>query len=85
VTAAADFEAGLAAGEAGQPWTPRPIADVDVPQSVVEADARLQELLADPPLGHTPVQQPRDWYERVFDLLACAHPETCACTPEEAS
>jgi hypothetical protein len=50
----------------------------------VVADMRLQQLLADPPLGHTPTLQPADWYERVFDLLACAHPEACTCTTEVA-
>lgn len=44
---------------------------------------KLRWLLAEPPAGHTPQQQPRDWYERVFDAMACAHPETCTCTPEE--
>ncbi len=50
-----------------------------VPLPVVEADAALQALLAEPPAGHTPNQQPADWYERVFDAMACAHPETCKC------
>lgn len=63
----------------------RPIPDLDVPLSVVEADARLQNLLADPPLGHTKTLQPDAWYEAVFDLLACTHPEACTCTPLEAS
>ncbi|MGX1129956.1 hypothetical protein RKD49_002146 [Streptomyces glaucescens] len=58
---------------------------IDAPQAAVEADTRLQSLLAAPPLGHTSMPQPSDWYERVFDLLACAHPETCNCPPEEAS
>lgn len=63
----------------------RHIREVDVPASTVEADVRLQSLLAAPPAGHTPAPQPSDWYERVFDLLACTHPDTCACTPEETS
>ncbi|WP_406418307.1 hypothetical protein [Streptomyces sp. NBC_01614] len=58
---------------------------LDVPTPVVEADARLQQLLAAPPSGHTAALQPAAWYEQVFDLLACTHPENCACTPEEAS
>lgn len=64
---------------------PRPMADLDVPLSVVVADIRLTALLADPPAGHTAAQQPADWYERVFDQLACAHPESCTCTPKETS
>jgi hypothetical protein len=56
-----------------------------VPAPVVAADARLQQLLATPPMGHTPDPQPRGWYEAVFDLLACTHPEACTCTPKEAS
>ncbi|MFI1928291.1 hypothetical protein [Streptomyces sp. NPDC020377] len=59
------------------------LAALDVPASVVAADTRLQALLAAPPAGHTPEPQPADWYERVFDLLACAHPERCTCTPKE--
>lgn len=50
-----------------------------VPVPVVEAEARLQALLAEPPAGHTPTPQPADWYERVFDAMACAHPEACTC------
>jgi hypothetical protein len=65
--------------------TPRPISDLDVSSSVVEADARLNSLLATPPLGHVKALQPAAWYEQVFDLLACAHPENCTCTPQEAS
>ena len=61
------------------------LSRLDVPLPVVEADTRLQALLAAPPAGHTPQQQPADWYEQVFDLLACAHPETCKCPPEGAS
>lgn len=61
----------------------KPIAALDVPAVVVEADVRLQSLLAAPPAGHTPIPQPADWYEDVFDLLACTHPDTCTCTPEE--
>jgi hypothetical protein len=61
----------------------RPISELDVRAGVVEADVRLQTLLATPPAGHTPALQPGDWYEAVFDLLACTHPDTCACTPEE--
>ncbi|WP_369167860.1 hypothetical protein AB5J49_08250 [Streptomyces sp. R28] len=63
----------------------KPIAALDVPLAAVEADTRLQSLLAAPPMGHTPQLQPDAWYERVFDLLACAHPDTCTCAPEEAS
>jgi len=63
----------------------RPIAALDVPQPVVEADTALQALLAKPPAGHTKNPQPADWYKDVFDLLACTHPEACTCTPEEAS
>jgi len=65
----------------------RPIAALDVPLPVVVADAQLCALLATPPAGHTASLQPDDWYERVFDAMACAHPETCTCTPapEEAS
>ncbi|MET7429569.1 hypothetical protein ABZT16_11305 [Streptomyces flaveolus] len=55
-----------------------------VPLPVVEADAALQALLAEPPAGHTPSLQPADWYEAVFDAMACAHPETCKCSPKEA-
>jgi hypothetical protein len=65
--------------------TPRPIRDLDVRSAVVEADARLNSLLAAPPLGHVKTPQPNAWYEQVFDLLACAHPENCTCTPQEAS
>jgi len=61
----------------------RPIRDLDVPASVVEADGRLKSMLATPPAGHGPAPQPADWYEQVFDLLACTHPDTCTCTPEE--
>jgi hypothetical protein len=61
----------------------RPMSAVDVSLPAVEADARLQLLLAAPPLGHTETLQPGAWYERVFDLLACAHPENCTCPPEE--
>jgi hypothetical protein len=63
----------------------RPIRDLDVPAPVVEADARLQSMLAAPPNGHGPSLQPADWYEQVFDLLACTHPDTCTCTPKEAT
>jgi hypothetical protein len=60
------------------------LSRLDVPAPVVEADTRLQALLADPPAGHTPNLQPDAWYEAVFDLLPCIHPETCTtCTPEE--
>lgn len=65
--------------------TPRDISALDVRTAVVEADARLQSLLATPPLGHTKALQAADWYEAVFDLLACTHPETCTCTPKETS
>lgn len=61
----------------------RPIGDLDVRASVVEADARLASLLAAPPLGHTPAPQPNTWYEAVFRAMACAHPENCTCTPKE--
>jgi hypothetical protein len=61
------------------------LSRLDVPLPVVEAEAKLQALLATPPAGHTPEPQPRDWYERVFDAMACAHPETCKCPPTEAS
>jgi hypothetical protein len=50
---------------------------------VGEADARLGALLAAPPAGHSSTPQPADWYEQVFELLACTHPDTCTCTPEE--
>lgn len=59
-----------------------PIAALDVPAEAVAADTRLQSLLATPPNGHTSAPQPADWYESVFDLLACAHPECCTCTPK---
>jgi len=54
-------------------------------QRVDRAVRKLQSLLATPPFGHTPNPQPADWYERVFDQMACAHPETCTCTPKESS
>ena len=54
------------------------------PLPVVEAEAALQALLAEPPAGHTPNLQPAEWYERVFDAMACAHPEACTCQPTEA-
>ena len=57
----------------------RPIAALDVPLPVVQADTALQLLLATPPAGHTPAPQPADWYERVFDAMACAHPDRCTC------
>ncbi|MFF9309997.1 hypothetical protein ACF1BS_03710 [Streptomyces sp. NPDC014748] len=63
----------------------RPIRDLDVPATVVAAGTALRALLAHPPAGHTPNPQPADWYERVFDAMACAHPETCGCTPEETN
>ena len=63
----------------------RPIEHLDTSRPVVEADARLQALLAAPPAGHTEALQPDAWYEQVFDLLACTHPENCTCTPLEAS
>lgn len=53
--------------------------------SVDRAVATLRALLAEPPKGHTPAPQPDAWYEAVFAEMACAHPETCTCTPEEAS
>lgn len=62
----------------------KPIAALDVPLPLVEADTRLRSLLASPPAGHTPTPQPNTWHEAVFDLLACTHPDTCICTPEEA-
>lgn len=62
-----------------------PIARVDVSLPVVEAGTRLQSLLAAPPAGHGKALQPDDWYEAVFDQLACAHPENCTCPPKEAS
>lgn len=61
------------------------IAALDVPLPMVEADASLRLLLAEPPHGHGPVLQPAAWYEDVFDLLACTHPDTCTCPPEETS
>jgi hypothetical protein len=61
----------------------RPWSAMDTPLPMVEADTRLQALLADPPAGHVKALQPSDWYEAVFDLLACAHPETCTCTSKE--
>lgn len=67
------------------PIRDRSIAALDVPAAVVESDVRLQQLLAAPPAGHTAALQPDAWYEQVFDLLACAHPDTCICTPEEGS
>jgi hypothetical protein len=61
----------------------RPIADLDVDLPAVEADSRLQQMLAAPPAGHGPSLQPADWYEAVFDLLACAHPECCTCPTKD--
>lgn len=63
----------------------RPIGQPGVSLPVVEADVRLQDLLTHPPAGHRPEPQPDSWYEAVFDALACAHPETCTCTPKETS
>ncbi len=63
----------------------RPIRALDAPLPVVEAGVALSQLLADPPSGHTGAPQPAVWYERVFDLLACTHPENCTCPPEEAT
>lgn len=63
----------------------RPISDVDVSLPVVEARVGLNALLAAPPAGHRKELQPDTWYEQVFDLLACAHPENCTCTPKESS
>jgi hypothetical protein len=60
-----------------------PISAVDVPLPVVESDTRLQSLLAAPPAGHGKEPQPAAWYEAVFDLLACTHPEACTCPPKE--
>lgn len=60
-----------------------PISALDVPASVVSANALLTAALASPPVGHTPALQPAAWYERVFDLMACAHPEACSCEPGE--
>lgn len=60
-----------------------PMHRMDTPLPVVEADVRLQSLLAAPPAGHGTALQPADWYEAVFDLLACTHPEACTCTPLE--
>lgn len=57
----------------------RPISNLDTPLTVLTADIQLQALLVDPPAGHTPAPQPADWYEAVFDLLACTHPEACDC------
>ena len=62
------------------------LSRLDVPLAVVEADVSLQDLLAHPPAGHhTKDPQPADWYEAVFDLLACTHPESCTCAPKEGS
>jgi hypothetical protein len=55
------------------------LSRLDVPLPAVEADVTLQQLLAAPPAGHTPQPQPADWYEQVFDAMACAHPEACKC------
>lgn len=77
----------------------RPIDHLDVPESTlrdrmaalvarqrVDAEVeRLSLLLADPPAGHGEDRQPNAWYEQVFDLLACTHPENCPCPPEEAT
>jgi hypothetical protein len=62
------------------PWT-----RMDTPLPVVQADIRLQSLLAAPPAGHGEGLQPDAWYEAVFDLLACTHPEKCTCPPKEPS
>lgn len=61
----------------------RPLSDLDRSLPALEADVRLRQLLAAPPAGHTEKPQPDAWYEQVFDLLACAHPENCTCTPKE--
>ncbi|CUW31715.1 hypothetical protein [Streptomyces reticuli] len=60
------------------------LSRLNTPLPAVEADAALQALLAAPPAGHTPSLQPADWYERVFDAMACAHPDRCTCTQKEA-
>ncbi|MFG2352646.1 hypothetical protein [Streptomyces sp. NPDC048521] len=60
------------------------LSRLDVPLPTVEAEVTLQQLLAKPPAGHTPYPQPADWYERVFDAMACAHPDRCKCPPKEA-
>jgi hypothetical protein len=64
---------------------PRPFSALDTALAVVEDDVRLQSLLAAPPAGHGKNLQPDAWYEAVFDLLACTHPETCQCPTEERS
>lgn len=61
------------------------IADLVERQSVDRAVTKLRALLAEPPQGHTKELQPDDWYEAAFDAMACAHPNTCTCTPKEAS
>lgn len=63
----------------------RPISALDRPLPALEADLRLRTLLAKPPAGHCAAPQPAGWYEDVFDAMASAHPETCHCTPQEAS
>lgn len=61
--------------------TPTPeIARLGMPLSQLRtllAERRLQSLLSTPPLGHVGAPQPADWYERVFDALADAHPDKC--------
>lgn len=61
------------------------LSRLDVPLPVVTADACLQQLLANPPAGHREELQPDDWYERVFDAMASAHPETCQCQTTQAA
>lgn len=62
-----------------------PMHRLDVPLPVVEAGVALNQLLAAPPAGNTGAPQPDAWYEQVFDLLACTHPENCTCPPKEAT
>ncbi|MBD0743493.1 hypothetical protein [Streptomyces sp. CBMA152] len=56
-----------------------PIARLDAPLVVVEAEAHLLGLLAHPVAESAPLKERHDWFASVFRDLATAHPEACSC------
>lgn len=56
----------------------RPIRDLDVPLSALQALIARQREQREQASADRSV-------DRLRALLACAHPDTCTCTPEETS